>query len=113
MLSISTKNYKLYHAHHLNDLLYPVLPGAAPGSLPQPSPLSEDLQQHGPRYNIVKHHLHVCFTCHYTGQPQDKFSTLARVERIPLGKGGTDPSHTSTLKRVKFVDQEMVREREQ
>ena len=99
--------------HTSSMTLYPVLPGAAPGSLPQPSPLSEDLQQHGPRYNIVKHHLHVWFTCHYTGQPQDKFSTLARVERITLGKGGTDPGHTSTLKRVKFVDQEMVRGREQ
>ena len=44
---------------------------------------------------------------------QDKFSTLARVERIPIGKGSTDSGHTSTLKRVKFVDQEMVRERGQ
>ena len=49
----------------------------------------------------------------YTGQPQDKFSTLARVERIALGKGGADPGQSSTLKRVKFVDQEMVRERGQ
>jgi len=56
------------------------------------------------------HHPSVKICNMASGQPQDKCSTLARVERITLGKGITDTPHTSTLKRVKFVDQEMVRE---